>query len=81
MTIEKKVKLNIKLLKEKGAPIIIVGAVQESEAVANACRDFGIVISAFCDSEPRKSKDILASRVISFRTQFGFLTHIWYIFT
>ena len=64
MTIEKKVKLNIKLLKEKGAPIIIVGAVQESEAVANACRDFGIVISAFCDSEPRKSKDILRMEVL-----------------
>ena len=39
-------------LKEEGAPIIIVGAVQESEAVANACSEIGIVISAICDSEP-----------------------------
>ena len=45
-------------LKEAGAPIIIVGAVQESEAVANACRDFGIVVSAICDSEPRNEHNL-----------------------
>ena len=59
MTIENKVKKNIQLLKDEGAPIIIVGAVQESEAAANACRDLGIVVSAICDSEPRKSESIL----------------------
>ncbi len=45
-------------LKETGVPIIIVGAVQESEAVANACRDIGIVVSAICDSEPRNEHNL-----------------------
>jgi len=41
-------------LKQTGAPIIIAAAVKESEAIANACRDIGINVSAFCDSEKRK---------------------------
>jgi len=56
---ENKVKRNVQHLKESGAPIIIVGAVQESEAVAYACRDIGVVVSAFCDSEPRNAEDPL----------------------
>ena len=56
---ENKVKLNIQSLKEVGSPIIIVGSVQESEAVANACRELGIVVSAFCDSDPRKAEETL----------------------
>ena len=55
---EKKVKYNcLKSLREAGAPVIIVAAVHESEAIANACRDAGIDVSAFCDSEKRKSQD------------------------
>ena len=56
---ENKVKQKLQSLKKIGYPVIIVGAVQESEAVANACRDHGIVVSAFCDSEPRNAEDIL----------------------
>ena len=52
-----KVKYNCKeFLKEKGAPIIIVAAVHEAEAISNACKDEGITISAICDSEKRKSE-------------------------
>ena len=58
MTIENKVKKNIHLLKDEGAPIILVGAVQETEAAANACRNLGIVVSAICDSGPRKSASV-----------------------
>lgn len=47
----------IQSLKQTGAPIIIAAAVKESEAIANACRDIGINVSAFCDSEKRKSND------------------------
>ena len=48
----------IQSLKQAGAPIVIAAAVKESEAIANACKDIGINVSAFCDSEKRKSKDI-----------------------
>lgn len=47
----------IENLKKPGSPIIIVAAVKEAEAIAYACRDFGIKIKAFCDSEKRKSQD------------------------
>ena len=56
---ENKVKRKLQSLKEAGSPVIIVGAVQESEAVANACLNLGIKVSAFCDSEPRNAEDIL----------------------
>ena len=52
-----KVETDFSPLKKDGAPIIIVGAVQESEAVANACRENGIKVSAVCDSEPRRSEE------------------------
>ena len=54
---EKQVKYNcIKKLKEQGFPIIIVAAVGESEAVANACIENGIVVSAICDNIQGKSQ-------------------------
>ena len=43
-------------LKKSGNPIIIYALPQEAEAVANACRDSGIVVTAFCDNEKRKSQ-------------------------
>ena len=52
---EKKVKYNcIQSLKEAGAPVIIVTLPEEAEAIANACRDNGIAVAAFCDNETRK---------------------------
>ena len=39
---ELKVKTDIQSLKKEGIPIVIVGAVQESEAVAHACKEIGI---------------------------------------
>jgi len=44
-------------LKKEGSPIIIVTLVEEAEAVLNACKDLGINVSAFCDSESRKTKE------------------------
>ncbi len=56
---ENKIKYNcLQSLKEEGSPVIIVAAVLEAEAIVNACRDTGIVVSAFCDSEKRKSQDL-----------------------
>ena len=54
----KKVKYKcLKALRETGTPVIIVAAVHESEAIANACRDAGIEVSAFCDSEKRSIRN------------------------
>ncbi len=54
---EGKLKYNcIESLKKAGAPIIIVTAVEEAEAVAYACRDNGITVEAFCDSEKRTTE-------------------------
>ena len=47
----------IQSLKKPGLPIIIVAAVKEAEAIAHACKDVGINVSAFCDSEKRKSQE------------------------
>jgi len=56
---ENKVKYNcLQSLKETGAPVIIVALVEETEAIANACRDAGIIVSAICDSYKGKSQDI-----------------------
>ena len=38
-------------LKLDGSPIIIVAVVKEAEAIAKACAEKGIKVSAFCDSE------------------------------
>jgi uncharacterized Fe-S cluster-containing radical SAM superfamily protein len=53
---DKRVKLDcIEPLKKEGPPTIIVAAVREAEAVANACRENGINVEAFCDTEKRKT--------------------------
>ena len=58
---EKRVKYNcLQSLRESGAPVIIVAAVQESEAIINACRDAGIDVSAFCDSEKRNTQNLFS---------------------
>lgn len=46
-------------LKKEGPPIIIAAAVREVEAIIKACLDAGIVVSALCDSEKRKSEKII----------------------
>ena len=51
----KKIKYScIQSLKEAGAPVIIVTLPEEAEAIANACRENDIAVSAFCDNETRK---------------------------
>ena len=56
--VNKKVKFNsIQSLKEAGAPVIIVTLPVEAEAIANACRDNGITVAAFCDNEIRKVQE------------------------
>lgn len=55
----KKIKYSsLQSLKEPGTPIVIVALVEEAEAIANACRDSGIFVSAFCDNEKRKSSNL-----------------------
>jgi uncharacterized Fe-S cluster-containing radical SAM superfamily protein len=44
----------IKALKKEGPPVIIAAALKEAEAITYACRDVGINVVAFCDSEKRK---------------------------
>ena len=52
----KNVKLNcIEPLKQSGDPIIIYSLTEEAEAIANACRDAGLSVKAFCDNEIRKT--------------------------
>ena len=47
----------IENLKKVGSPVIIVALVEEAEAVLNSCRELGINVTAFCDSESRKTKE------------------------
>ena len=57
MKTESKVKYNCEQqLRLKGSPVIIVAAVHEAEAVANACAERNIIVSGICDSEKRKSE-------------------------
>jgi len=42
-------------LRKPGKPIVIVAAVREAEAIKYACDDAGINVSAFCDTEKRKT--------------------------
>ena len=52
-------KLNcIENLRNDGPPIIIVAAVQESEAVLNSCVNHNIKVSAFCDSIKGKTNNL-----------------------
>lgn len=54
---EKQVKYNsIDALKKDGAPIIVVGALYEAEAIINACQDNDIKVTAICDSEKRTTE-------------------------
>ncbi len=46
---------SIENLRKPGKPIIIVAAVREAEAIANACTDNKIKVEAFCDTEKRKT--------------------------
>ncbi len=48
----------IESLKKDGPPIIIVAAVQESEAVLNSCKNHNIKVSAFCDSIKGKTSNL-----------------------
>lgn len=47
---------SVQSLKQEGPPIIIVAATHEVEAIANACKENDIKVSAICDSEKRKSE-------------------------
>ena len=47
----------IDLLKKDGPPIIIVTAVQEGEAIINACKSNGIKVDGVCDSFKEKTFD------------------------
>ena len=56
---DKIVKYNsIESLKKDGSPIIIVSVADEAESVLYACRDAGIIVTAFCDNESRKTKKL-----------------------
>ena len=44
-------------LKESGDPVVIFKIVRETEAIANACRDMGILVVAFCDHEKRNTNE------------------------
>ena len=48
----------IENLRNDGPPIIIVAAVQESEAVFNSCINHNIKVSAFCDSIKGKTNNL-----------------------
>lgn len=57
MSNDQKVQRNcVNFLQKEGHPIIIVAAVYEAEAIANACKERGVAVSAICDSEKRKSE-------------------------
>ena len=50
------VKSNIESLKKTSNPNVIYSLTDEAEAIANACRENGITVTAFCDNEIRKTK-------------------------
>lgn len=50
------IKKDITTLKNCADPIIIYALVDEAEAIANACKENGISVTAFCDNESRKTK-------------------------
>jgi len=54
----------IELLKASTDPVIIYSLTEESEAIANACRDHGIKITAFCDNEIRKTKKLFCDHEV-----------------
>ena len=52
------IKSNIEGLKNSKVPIIIYSLTEEAEAIANACYEKGIKVTAFCDNEIRKTNKI-----------------------
>ena len=50
------VKYDIESLKKTSNPNVIYSLTEEAEAIANACRETGITVTAFCDNEIRKTK-------------------------
>ncbi len=46
----------IETLKSSDKPVIIYSLTEEAEAIANACKEKGIKVTAFCDNEIRKTK-------------------------
>ncbi len=50
----------IETLKKSRNPVIVYSLTEESEAIANSCRDHGVNVVAFCDNEIRKSKNLYA---------------------
>ena len=51
-----KIESSIDGLKNTKDPIIIYALTDEAEAIANACKEKGIQVTAFCDNEIRKTK-------------------------
>ena len=50
------VKSDIESLKKTNNPNVIYSLTDEAEAIANACKENGISVTAFCDNEIRKTK-------------------------
>ena len=48
-----------RIFKKTNDPIIIYALVDEAEAIANACKEHGITVTAFCDNESRKKKNLI----------------------
>ena len=53
-----KIESSIDSLRNTTDPIIIYALTDEAEAIANACKEKGIQITAFCDNEIRKTKKL-----------------------
>jgi len=53
-----KIEDSIDGLRNTTDPIIIYALTDEAEAIANACKEKGIQITAFCDNEIRKTKNM-----------------------
>ena len=51
-------------LRNTNDPVIVYALTEESEAIAYACKDNGIKITAFCDNEIRKTKDLFCGHKV-----------------
>ncbi len=47
----------VEKLSSPGAPIVIVAALNETEAIVNSCKEKNIKIAAICDTEKRKTSE------------------------
>jgi len=54
----------IEALKTSSDPVIVYALTEESEAIAKACKDNGIKITAFSDNEVRKTKDLFCGEKV-----------------